>query len=272
MKTHLLVVLAVAPTLLAGCVAQAKYDAATKSAADANAALADAQKKVAADEAQIAQLQSDLSACTGKPAPVDNSAVLAAQLEELRKQKAAADARAALFNDFVSKFKKMIDAGKVSIHVRRGRIVLSLRNDVLFDEGKTDLKPAGQAALKEIAQALKTVASRAFQVSGHTDSFPIKNKDFASNWELSTQRAVVVVKFLQQQGVQPTNLSAAGYAEWDPVANNADQNGRAKNRRIEISLVPNMEELISLPDLKSDPAQPAPAPASSGAPSSPPGQ
>src|SRR5579872_5088200 len=260
MKTKLLAVLAVTPALLMGCVPQAKYDAALKSATDANSALTDAQKKAAADAAQIAQLQSDLSACTGKPAPVDNSSALAAQLEELRKQKAAADARAALFNDFVAKFKKMIDAGKVSIHVRRGRIVLTLRNDVLFDEGKVDLKPDGKKALAEIGQALKTVNSRSFQVSGHTDNFPIKNKDFASNWELSTERAVVVVKFLAQQGVQPTTLSAAGYAEWDPVANNADTNGRAKNRRIEISLVPNIEELISLPDLKQDQAQPAPAP------------
>jgi chemotaxis protein MotB len=253
--------------LLAACVAQGKYDAALKSATDANTALTDCQKKSTADDAQIAQLQSDLAACTGKPVPTDNSATLAAQLEELRKQKAAADARAALFNDFVAKFRKMIDAGKVSIHVRRGRIVLTMRNDVLFDEGKTDLKPAGKAALAEIGQALKTVSARSFQVSGHTDNFPIKNKDFASNWELSTARAVVVVKFLAQQGVTPSGLSAAGYAEWDPVSPNADAGGRAKNRRIEISLVPNIEELISLPDLKADPAQPStttPAPATSG--------
>jgi chemotaxis protein MotB len=273
-KVLVLAVAAVSPLLLAGCVPQGKYDDALKSASDANAALGDVQKKLAADEAQIAQLQSDLSACTGKPIPTDHSAELSAQLDELRKQKAAADARAALFNDFVSKFKKMIDAGKVSIHVRRGRIVLTMRNDVLFDEGKTDLKPEGKKALAEIGQALKTVSSRSFQVSGHTDNLPIKNKDFASNWELSTARSVVVVKFLAQQGVPPAELSAAGYAEWDPVSPNTDQNNRAKNRRIEISLVPNIEELISLPDLKADPAQPTTPPATPPAttPANPPGQ
>ena len=256
-RTCLLALVASSSLLLVACVPEGKYDAALKSANDANAALTDCQKKGTANDAQIAQLQSDLSACTGKPVPTDHSAELSAQLDELRKQKAAADARAALFNDFVAKFRKMIDAGKVSIHVRHGRIVLTLRNDVLFDEGKTDLKPAGKTALAEIGQALKTVSSRSFQVSGHTDNFPIKNKDFASNWELSTARAVVVVKFLAQQGVTPSGLSAAGYAEWDPVAANADAGNRAKNRRIEISLVPNIEELISLPDLKADPAQPA---------------
>jgi len=248
---HLLLV-AGAASLLAACVPQGKYDDAVKSANDAKAALDENQKKLAADDAQIAQLQSDLSACTGKPPPPDKSGELAAQLDELRKQKAAADARLALFNDFVAKFKKMIDAGKVHISVRRGRIVLSLHNDVLFDEGKTDLKPDGKKALSEIGQALKTVNARSFQVAGHTDNLPIKNKDFASNWELSTARAVVVVKFLAAQGVNSGVLSAAGYGEFDPVSSNADASGRSKNRRIEISLVPNMSELISFPGLKDD--------------------
>jgi chemotaxis protein MotB len=257
MKTSVGLFAAAVFLLLSACIVpQAKYDAALKDANDAKAALAEKDKKCSADDAQIAQLQSDLSACTGKPVPVDRSAELTAQLDELRKQKAAAEARAAVFHDFLAKFKKMIDAGRVSIRVRRGRIVLTLHNDVLFDEGKTDLKPEGKAALAEIAQALKTVSSRAFQVAGHTDNLPIKKKgDFLSNWELSTERAVVVVKFLAQQGVSSGVLSAAGYGEFDPVASNGDTGGRAKNRRIEISLVPNMEELITAPELKDEEAK-----------------
>ncbi len=236
-------------TAAVACVPQAKYDAAVKDATDARLALGEKQKEL---DAKIAQLSAELAACTGKPVPQDRSAELAAQLAELQKQKAAAEARAALLNDFIAKFKKMIDAGKVSIHVRHGRIVLSLHNDVLFDEGKVDLKPAGKQALTEIGQALRTVSSRSFQVAGHTDNIPIKTKDYASNWELSTERAVVVVKFLAQQGMSQSVLSAAGYADFDPVASNSDAAGRTKNRRIEISLVPNIEELISLPELKED--------------------
>jgi len=253
-----LAVTAVASLLFVACVPEGKYDAAIKDASDAKAALTDQQKKLDAQAGQLAQCQGDLSACTGKPVPVDRSADLAAQLEELRKQKAAADARAALFNEFVAKFRKMIDAGRVSIHVRHGRIVLSLRNDVLFDEGKTDLKPAGKQALADVAQALRTVSSRSFQVAGHTDNLPIKSKEFPSNWELSTARAVVVVKFLSGQGVNPSALSAAGYGEFDPVAANTDAANRTKNRRIEISLVPNIEELISLPELKGETDKAAP--------------
>jgi chemotaxis protein MotB len=248
-RTLLASVVLLAPVVV-GCVPQGKYDDAVKSANDAKAALADIQKKLDGQAAQLSQCQGDLAACTGKPLPPDHSAELTAQLEELRKQKAAAEARAALFNEFVSKFRKMIDAGRVTIHVRRGRIVLSLHNDVLFDEGKTDLKPAGKDALKEIAQALRTVPGRSFQVAGHTDNLPIKSAQFPSNWELSTERAVVVLKFLVQQGVGSNVLSAAGYGEFDPVASNGDATTRSKNRRIEISLVPNIEELISLPELK----------------------
>jgi len=252
MKRTALLVPTVASLLLAACVPEGKYDAAVKDATDARTALVDQQKKLDATSGQLAQCQGDLAACTSRPLPPDHSAELTAQLEELRKQKAAAEARAALFNEFVAKFKKMIDAGRVSIHVRHGRIVLSLRNDVLFDEGKTDLKPAGKQALSEIAQTLKTVGSRSFQVAGYTDNLPIKSPEFPSNWELSTARAVVVVKFLSQAGVNPAFLSAAGYGEYDPIAANTDAAGRAKNRRIEISLVPNIEELISLPELKGD--------------------
>jgi chemotaxis protein MotB len=105
---------------------------------------------------------------------------------------------------------------------------------------------------------LKTVSARLFQVSGHTDNLPIKNTEFASNWELSTARAVVVVKFLAEKGVNPAVLSAAGYGEFDPVASNGDAPIRSKNRRIEISLVPNIEELISIPELKAETASAKP--------------
>src|SRR6185369_7342950 len=106
-------------------------------------------------------------------------------------QKAAAEARLKLFEDFLAKFKKMIEAGKLDITVRRGQIVLALGTDILFDTGKTEIKPEGKAALSEVADVLKGVAGRRFQVSGHTDNVPIgkTTKEFASNWELSTGRA-----------------------------------------------------------------------------------
>jgi chemotaxis protein MotB len=173
-----------------------------------------------------------------------------ARLEELRKAQAAAEARAALFQQFVQKFKAMIDAGQLKITTRNGRLVLQLSNDVLFDSGQTILKPAGKDALVAIATVLKTVQGRTFQVAGDTDNVPIQTPRFPSNWELSTARAVEVVKLLVAQGVDPKALSAAGYGEFDPIAGNDTADGRAKNRRIEITLQPNLDELVSAPVVK----------------------
>jgi chemotaxis protein MotB len=172
------------------------------------------------------------------------------RLEELRKAQAAAEARAELFHKFIDKFKSLVDAGQLKIETRAGRLVLQLPNDVLFDTGQTALKPAGKDALTQIAKILKTIQGRNFQVAGDTDNLPIKTAQFPSNWELSTARAVEVVKLLIAEGVDPHALSAAGYGEFDPIAGNDTPDGRKKNRRIEITLQPNLDELVAAPELK----------------------
>jgi chemotaxis protein MotB len=173
-----------------------------------------------------------------------------ARLEELRRAQAAAEARAKLFQQFVEKFKSMIDAGQLKITTRNGRLVLQLPNDVLFDSGQTAIKPAGRDALVRVAHVLQTVQGRTFQVAGHTDNVPIDTPRFASNWDLSTARGVEVVKLLVARGVAPQALSAAGYGEFDPIAGNDSSEGRSKNRRIEITLQPNLDELVSAPAVK----------------------
>lgn len=172
------------------------------------------------------------------------------RLDELRKAQAAAEARAQLFQQFVQKFKSLVDAGELKITTRNGRLVLQLSNDVLFDSGQTAMKPAGKDALQQVAAVFKTLTGRTFQVAGDTDDLPIKTARFPSNWELSTARAVEVVKFLIARGVDPHTLSAAGYGEFDPVASNEASDGRAKNRRIEITLQPNLDELVAAPAVK----------------------
>jgi len=170
-----------------------------------------------------------------------------ARLAELHKAQAAAEARVALFRELALKFHKMIDAGELSVGLRDGRMVLQLSNDVLFDTGRTEIKPPGQTALRQIASVLSTVQKRHFQVAGHTDNVPIDNARFPSNWELSAGRALEVVHFLVAKGMTPTSLSAAGYGEFDPVASNDDAAGRARNRRTEITLQPEIAELVAIP-------------------------
>ncbi len=159
----------------------------------------------------------------------------------------AADERAALFREIAHRLHSQVDSGDLSLVVRDGRMVLVLPNDVLFDPGHTELKPAGKAALTAIADVIGTIQGRHFQVAGHTDNVPIKNDQFPSNWELSTARALRVTRFLIDKGVHPSALSAAGYADVDPVASDDTPDGRQRNRRTEITLQPNISELVHVP-------------------------
>ena len=169
-----------------------------------------------------------------------------ARLEELRKQKAAAEARLQTFRNLIVKLRSMIDAGQLKVVIRGGRMLIALPNDILFDSGQTAVKPDGKAALTKVAQVLSTVGDRDFLVAGHTDNVPIRTAMFPSNWELSTRRAVEVVHILVAQGMSPKVLAAAGYGEFDPVAANDTPEHRAQNRRIEIVLQPNLSDLPPL--------------------------
>jgi chemotaxis protein MotB len=171
------------------------------------------------------------------------------RLEDLRRQEAAAEARAATFRNLVARLRSMIDAGRLKVVIRDGRMLIALPNDVLFESGKTSIKPDGQAALTEVAKILATITDRHFLVAGHTDDVPIHTAHFPSNWELSTARAVEVTRFLVANGMRPQVLAAAGYGEFDPVVANDSPEHRAQNRRIEIVLQPNLADLPSLEDV-----------------------
>lgn len=168
------------------------------------------------------------------------------RLDELRKQKAAAEARAQTFRSLIAKLRSMIDSGQLKVAIRGGRMLIALPNDILFDSGQTAVKPDGKTALSKVAQVLSTVGDRDFLVAGHTDNVPIRTALFPSNWELSTRRAVEVVHILVAQGMSPKVLAAAGYGEYDPVAANDTPEHRAQNRRIEIVLQPNISDLPPL--------------------------
>jgi chemotaxis protein MotB len=169
-----------------------------------------------------------------------------AELEDLRKEHADAAKRLALFKTLGEKLQKMIDAGKLSVGVRRGQMIVKLPAEVLFASGSAQLSPEGQAPLRELAAVLKQFPDRRFMVAGHTDNVPIVSSSFKSNWELSTARAVTVTEFLASAGMNPAKLVAAGYSEYDPVRPNTTDAGRGENRRIEIVLLPNVTELTGL--------------------------
>lgn len=242
--------IAVAVLALSGCgVSRSEYDAkvqeadtAKKQLAELQPQLSQLQQRVSSDEQQIADLKNTLGIAQSQVITDEQKS----QLEEAKKAMQEAQERGKLLEDLQTKFKKIIDAGHLKVTTRHGRVVLQMHNDVLFDVGESDVKPAGKQALEEVAATLRTVGGKRFQVAGHTDNAPIttgKKFLYPTNWELSAARAISVVKLLVTQGVDPGVLSAAGYGPYDPVAANTSPDGQAKNRRIEITLVPHVSEL-----------------------------
>ena len=122
----------------------------------------------------------------------------------------------------------------VELKAGREGLVISLREVGFFDSGSADLRPASEATVKRIAEQLKAQPNN-IRIEGHTDNVPIHNAHFASNWELSTARATEMIRlFITQFNFPPTRLSAAGYAEYHPVASNENAEGRGQNRRVDI--------------------------------------
>lgn len=190
------------------------------------------------------------------------SDTLSKNINELRQQVAELKAENSKLNDDVSELQKAkeekvkevsvtyeqllanmkneIAKGQVTISELKGKLTVNMEAAILFDSGRADVKPEGLDILNKMVETLKGVTDKAIRIEGHTDNVQIAGgltRTFPTNWELSAARAINVTKFLQQQGIDPRNLSAAAFAEHKPVADNSSKEERAKNRRIEITLV-----------------------------------
>jgi len=159
--------------------------------------------------------------------------------------------RSDAFERISTALKTQIDAGRVELSELRGRLTVRLGDRVLFPSASAALGRQGRSALAAVAGVLRRTEGRSVRVEGHTDDVRSKGGPYPSNWELSTARAVAVVRYLQAQGVDPARLGAAGYGPYRPVAPNVTASGRAQNRRIEIVLAP--------PDEGEPPPRPDPA-------------
>jgi len=200
------------------------------------------QERITELEAELVGLNNQIDDLAAK------AGTTAKELAELRAEKAKREKELAVYKNLFDQLKALVDAGTIQVGFRKGRMVVQLSNAILFDSGKSQLRPAGQEAISSLAPALSSV-KRDFVVGGHTDNIPIKTARYPSNWELSTARAVSVVKGLIEAGYQPSQIAAAGYAEHDPVASNETEEGREQNRRIEIILMPNLGEIPGMKEM-----------------------
>ncbi|MBA3398243.1 MAG: OmpA family protein [Deltaproteobacteria bacterium] len=169
------------------------------------------------------------------------------ELTTLREQRAETEKRMAAIEEIQKQFAKMIHTGTMKVTSRRGSLVLSLPAEVLFPSGVAELSKDGEIKVIEVGVTLKQFPDRRFLVIGHSDNQPLKNSVFKDNWELSTARALTVTRFLVQAGMNPKNLLPTGAGEHDPLLEKASAKELARNRRIEIALLPAINELPPLP-------------------------
>jgi len=145
------------------------------------------------------------------------------------------------YEEMLDKMKNEISQGQVTISELKGKLTVNMVDAILFDSGKAEVKQAGLAILQKVIDILKNVKDKAIRIEGHTDNVQISGtltRKYPTNWELSAARAVNVTRYLQQQGIDPGVLSAVAYGEFHPVSGNETEEGKARNRRIEIILVP----------------------------------
>jgi chemotaxis protein MotB len=264
--------------VVSGCVTQSTYDSlATERSAlettlgEKNAALAEQERTLTrkdtriveleaalADEkdrakdlgARIDRLVADLAALTRDRSKLQGSVEqMTVALSELEKRRAEAEARVQEFRSLLARFRALIDAGKLKVRIVDGRMVVVLATDVLFGSGSATLSKEGRSAVSEVAQVLASIPRRGFQVEGHTDAVPIATAQFASNWELAAARAITVTRARVEAGRPAPRVAAASYADTRPVASNGTVDGKAQNRRIDITIVPDLSALPGFDEL-----------------------
>jgi chemotaxis protein MotB len=164
----------------------------------------------------------------------DQIAALQTRADDLEKEKEMTAEKAKGLED---EMRSDMESKDVTISNLQGKLTVNILDRVMFDSGEAVLKPDGQSVLRQIGAFLAAHPELKIHVIGHTDNVPIHAR-FASNWELSTARALAAVHFLTESaGVDPRRVGVVGYGEYRPIADNSTEEGRARNRRIAITIL-----------------------------------
>ncbi len=198
---------------------------------------ADKERLRAGLEGELVNCRAELERTTSE------ARALADEKERLEREKREKlDEISRTYEGLLEGMKEELEKGRVTITQLKGKLSVNLLDEILFDSGSAVVKPQGREVLDQVGEALKGVGDKAIVIEGHTDNLAISGelaKRFPTNWELSTARATSVVRYLQEAaGIPPERLSAVGFGPYRPLESNDTPEGRARNRRIEIKLVP----------------------------------
>jgi len=156
--------------------------------------------------------------------------------------------------DILSKLKNSIadallnySADELTVYIKDGNVYVSLQEKLLFKSGSDVVDPKGKEALSKLAMVLKNTKNITVMIEGHTDNVPIKTSKYKDNWDLSTARATSIVRVLTKDNAfDPNRITAAGKSSFHPVQPNETATGRAANRRTEVILSPDLQELFKI--------------------------
>ncbi len=244
--------------VLVGCVSQSKYDELELDAnnlRDENARQAARMKELEGSLADRTSLVNELQGKAGRAASrsaeLDRSLAETRQaLDEVSRRKAEMEQQLREFRNVTASLKSLIDTGAIQVRFVKGRMVVTMGSDVLFKSGSAALSPEGKAALRDVTAQLVRLDGKDFQVEGHTDNVPIKTAEFPSNWQLASSRALRVTDTMIAAGMPADRVSAASYADTRPAAPNDTVESRAKNRRIDIVVVPDLSKLLAVDEMR----------------------
>ena len=170
------------------------------------------------------------------------------RVEELESMIAAKEAEMTRLKNAISNALTAFEGKGLTVEQRNGKVYVSMENKLLFQSGSWSVGSEGRMAVQQLGKVLAENPDISILIEGHTDNVPYKgNGQLSGNWDLSTKRATAIVNILRENGgIRPENLTAAGRGEYAPIATNDTPEGRAKNRRIEVILAPQLDEITKL--------------------------
>jgi chemotaxis protein MotB len=170
------------------------------------------------------------------------------KVRELENVMAAKDKAVLDLKNNISKALLNFKENDLTVNVRNGKVYVSLAEQLLFASGSTEVDAKGVSALQQLAKAVKDHRDIHIMVEGHTDNVPVSKKSqyMNDNWDLSVMRATSITKILTKAGVAPNQITAAGKGEFVPLAANTTPQNKQKNRRTEIIITPNLDELFKI--------------------------
>lgn len=197
------------------------------------AQLEEKEQKLAEESLRLENLQNELNARS-------------TQIEELQALIDAKESQMQKLKTAISNALHNFEGNGLTVEQKNGKIYVSMENKLLFNSGSWAVGTEGKQAVEQLANVLSENPDINVLIEGHTDNVPYKGSTLIDNWDLSVKRATAIVRILKNKDVNPMQITAAGRSEFLPVGSNETKEGKAKNRRIEIILAPNLDEISKL--------------------------